>query len=123
MKSLIVLSVLMLSMLGCTSATVCSDLEAPVAQYVAQNVVMAACTCTSEAQIQAWLITKIPANIQGDICPATKGKAKGPIGSLVCAPLINLALSAGCSQIPSCSAGNPNNAQVQALITACSGAI
>ena len=122
MKFLILFVVSMFMTAACTKTQTCSEIEQPAVAYVAQSVVMQVCSCTNLSQVEAWLTAKVPANIQAALCPATSGKAKGVIGSVICAPLINTLSGAACSSIPSCS-GNMNSSALSALVTACQGAI
>jgi hypothetical protein len=112
----------MVAIIGCTKSQTCAQIEAPAVAYVAQNVVMQVCTCTDVVQVEAWLTSKIPSNIQSALCPAASGKAKSVIGSIICAPLIGTLSGAACSSIPTCS-GNMNSAALSALVTACQNAI
>lgn len=111
-----------LSIVGCTSALVCNDLEKPAITYVANNVVMNLCTCTDATQVSTWVQSKVPSEVQSLLCPASGSKPKGAIGSAICAPFINAIAQVGCTQIPSCTGPNPSSTAVSALITKCSGA-
>lgn len=113
-------------LVGCSASVktiTCNDIEKPAVTFVSQSVVMGLCTCASEAQVEAFVVSKIPANIQNALCPASGMKAGGPIGALVCAPVINALAGMGCSQIPSCTGANLDGAALAALVTKCQSSI
>lgn len=130
MKFLLLLVFAVFGMFACTSATVCSDLEAPVIDYVATNVVMSLCTCTSATQVESYVTSEIPSSVQSVICPSSSAKkpVKGTklgsaVGTAICGPVINAVVGLGCTQIPSCSGPNPSSDAINAVITKCQGAI
>lgn len=117
----VLLIVLPLLLFGCKSdnPVVCAAAKTAAAEVT--TVVGQVCTCSKPAALTAQTLKSLGAI---GICPSGE-KLAGPLGAVVCGPVISLLLSKGCSQLPAeanCT-GNADSSALQAAIALCQSKI